>query len=227
MSPEVELFPDPETSEAEIYRATYRALTRHGLADLSIQQIADEATLGKSTIYHHFDSKDDLLKSFVGEFMRAHVDAMILELPEQDSLEFYTYGLDLFILGEAADGTTLEDLAGGEINVVYLQLRAQAAQDPSYRSALGDADAVGLDRTEAVIRRSIDAGYVREGVDVEQAAATLYAFMETALLVQCTSDQTGWLRNIRAAADDYMESLVVDDVEWPRSRMLATLGDEE
>lgn len=221
MSPDVELFPDPETSEEEIYRATYRALTDHGLADLSIQQIADEATLGKSTIYHHFDSKDDLLTSFVGEFMRAHVDALMIELPEQDSLDFYTYGLDLFILGEAADGTTLEELAGSDINEVYLQLRAQAAQDPSYRSALGDADAVGLSRTEEIIQGSIEAGYVRADVDVERAAATLYAFMETALLVQCTSDQTGWLRNIRDSADDYMESIVVEDVEWPRSQVLA------
>ncbi|WP_248516852.1 TetR/AcrR family transcriptional regulator [Salinarchaeum laminariae] len=220
MSPDVELFPEPETSEEEIYRATYRALTQHGLADLSIQQIADEATLGKSTIYHHFDSKDDLLKSFVGEFMRAHVDALMLELPETESLDFFTYGLDLFILGEAADGTTLDELAGSEINQVYLQLRAQAAMDPSYRSALGDADAVGLARTEEILQGGIDAGLVRASIDVEQDAATLYALMETALLVQCTSDQTGWLRHIRAAADDYMASIVADDIEWPRSQVL-------
>lgn len=221
MSPEVELFADPETSEEEIYRATYLALTRHGIADLSIQQIADEATLGKSTIYHHFDSKDDLLTSFVSEFMRAHVDALMIELPEGGLQELFAYALDLFITGEAPDGTERGELAGADIDLVYLQLRAQAAMDPAYKTAMAEADAVARERMAELVELAKGEGYFRDDVDPQRVAATLYAFIETSLLIQSTSDDIDWLRHVRASADDYMESIVADDAEWQRSEVLA------
>ncbi|GAB3688067.1 TetR/AcrR family transcriptional regulator [Salinarchaeum chitinilyticum] len=221
MATQVDLFTDPETSEEEIFRATYQALTRHGLADLSIQQIADEATLGKSTIYHHFDSKDDLLTSFVSEFMRAHVDALLIELPEGGLQELFAYALDIFITGEAPDGTERAELDGADIDQVYLQLRAQAAMDPAYKTAMAEADAVARERMADLAELAIDEGFFREDADPQRVAATLYAFIETSLLVQSTSDDVDWLRHVRASADDYMESIVAEDVEWQRSEVLA------
>jgi len=215
MSVQAYPFPDPETSEEEIFRATYEALKTHGLADLSIQQIAEEATLGKSTIYHHFDSKRDLLTSFVSEFMAAHVDALMLELPDSDVLTLCHESLDLFVLGEMDDGTTLGELTGNCMNEVYLQLRAQAAMDPEYRSAMAEADAVGRERMIALVQVGIEDGHFRPDVDPERVAATLYAFIETALLVQATSDDTDWLRHVRASADDYMAGIVAEGVAWP------------
>jgi len=208
-------FPEPETSEEEIYRATYEALKAHGLADLSIQQIAEEATLGKSTIYHHFESKRDLLTEFVAEFMEAHVDALMLELPGDDRLALFRDSLDLFVLGEMADGTSLDDLTGESMHEVYLQLRAQAATDPAYRSAMADADAIGRERMVQLAERAIEDGLFRPDVDPHRVAATLYAYVETSLLVQATSDDTDWLQDLRASADDYMAGIVADDVEWP------------
>ncbi|WP_187292636.1 TetR/AcrR family transcriptional regulator [Salinarchaeum sp. Harcht-Bsk1] len=215
MSDPVALFADPETSEEEIYRATWEALQAHGLTDLSIQRIADQTDLGKSTIYHHFEGKDDLLTSFVSEFMREHVDALVLQLPEDDMLTLFDRSLDLFILGEGPDGTTLDSLVGDKINDVYLQLRAHAATDPAYQSAIAEADAVGRERMVAMIESGQAEGLIRDTVDPERAAATIYAFVETALLVQSTSDDTDWLRHVRASADDYMADIVADGVSWP------------
>jgi len=211
----VDLFAEPESSEEEIYHATWLALQQHSLADLSIQRIADESELGKSTIYHHFDGKDDLLTSFVGEFMQEHVDALLLELPEDDLLALFERSLDLFILGEAPDGTTLDSLVGDKINDVYLQLRAHAATNPAYQRAMADADRVARERMIALTELAKQEGLFREDVDPERVAATLFAFIETSLLVQCTSDDTEWLRHVRASAEDYVAGLVADGVEWP------------
>jgi len=53
------------TAEEEIMEATYRALLRHGYADLSISRIADELDKSKAAIYYHYDTKDDLLVAFL------------------------------------------------------------------------------------------------------------------------------------------------------------------
>lgn len=221
MAQPVELFGEPETSQEEIFRATFEALKTYGLADLSIQQIADEATLGKSTIYHHFDSKDDLLTTFVSHFMETHVETMMLALEEDDMLTMFGRALDLFILGEDETGTHLEELCGDRINDVYLQLRAQAATDEDYREAMGEADSIGRERIVDLVEAGIAADLLRADADPDRVAATLYAYVETSLLVTATSDETAWLADLRASADDYMEWLVADDVEWERSRVLA------
>jgi AcrR family transcriptional regulator len=215
MSASADLFRDPQSSEEEIFRATWEALQEHGFADVSIQRIADETDLGKSTIYHHFEGKDDLLTSFASEFMEAHVDALMLELPDGDLLALFDRALDLFVLGEAPDGTTLEHLVGDQINDVYLQLRAHATRDPAYRSAIADADRIGRERMIALVELGKEEGLFREEVDPERVAATLYTFVETSLLVRCTSDDTDWLRHVRASADDYVASIVADGVTWP------------
>jgi AcrR family transcriptional regulator len=52
-------------SKEDIMEATFQALCKHGYSDLSIQKIANESDLGKSTIYYHFDDKEDLMLSFM------------------------------------------------------------------------------------------------------------------------------------------------------------------
>jgi len=78
-----------ENSPEKIMDATYRALCKEGYAGLSIQRIADEADMGKSAIYYHFDDKEDLMLSFLDSMgEKIHGDQQgLLERPPQEAID--------------------------------------------------------------------------------------------------------------------------------------------
>ncbi|WP_137290312.1 TetR/AcrR family transcriptional regulator [Natronorubrum halophilum] len=63
----------PET-EQRIREAAFRALVKHGYADLSVKNIGEELGQNPSIIYHYFDSKDDLLLSMLDVFVDIFID---------------------------------------------------------------------------------------------------------------------------------------------------------
>ena len=52
----------PATSEARerVVNAALELFLQRGFADVSMQQIADDASITKATLYHHFRDKQDL-----------------------------------------------------------------------------------------------------------------------------------------------------------------------
>lgn len=59
---------DAET-RAEILEATNRALCEHGYAGLTVQRIADEASVTSAAIHYHFDTKEELLNAFLDDLI--------------------------------------------------------------------------------------------------------------------------------------------------------------
>lgn len=56
-----------ESSRARILRVARALFTEQGFAAVSMQQIADDATINKATLYHHFRDKEDLFVSVMRE----------------------------------------------------------------------------------------------------------------------------------------------------------------
>lgn len=59
---------------SEILDATYRALSEHGYANLTLQDIAAEADTSKPSIYYHYDSKDQLYVAVLDEMYEQFTD---------------------------------------------------------------------------------------------------------------------------------------------------------
>ena len=56
---------DPEADQA-ILQTTLKLLTEHGYAGLSVERVASEAGVGKTTIYRRYTTKEELVAAAVG-----------------------------------------------------------------------------------------------------------------------------------------------------------------
>jgi AcrR family transcriptional regulator len=196
---------EPEDSHEAIMQATHRAIREYGYAGLSIQRIADEADLSKSTFYHHFDSKDDLLASFIEYILAAFVRVFTLEScadPEQN--------LHTFIELLACPMEQIEFASTDEIDDIlntYVEVRAQAVRSDDVRAQFTAADEAFTNHLAEIIESGIEDGVfqdvepyqtarfistvlggntfarsTRNGHEIDAVLAELNAYIETRLL---------------------------------------------
>lgn len=81
----------------EILDATYRALCKHGYANLTLQDIAAEADTSKSSIHYHYDSKDQLFVPFLDDLYErftGRVDSPEGDTPYEQLQEILAVGVD-------------------------------------------------------------------------------------------------------------------------------------
>lgn len=144
-------------------RATYRALCKHGYADLTMQTIADESDRSKSALHYHYDSKRDLLLAFLDHLFGRFTDRVAVDA-DADPVE----RLDEFIdglFGASDDG----DDAGG-LGTAMMEIKAQAPYDEEFRRKLADHDRRIVEMVREIIADGVEAGLFRE-VDADETAA--------------------------------------------------------
>jgi len=209
MSPPVEPFTEPSSSKEEIFRATYLAQIEYGFTDLSIQHIADRVSLSKSTIYHHFDDKDNLLMEYAQQLLDWYIEELLFQ-PAGDAIENLERSLDLVFLGETEAGLELDDVRPPGLDCVYIGLRMQAARDPEIREYFDSVDSMARQRLASLIEQGIENGTLGE-TDPERVAATLYVFLEGALLLRSTETNSEWLGMVREVIDSYLADLKAEN----------------
>lgn len=90
---------EDKDSKKGIMEATYKALCKHGYADLSIEKISQECDKGKSLIYYHYDSKRELMESFL-EYL---IDMLDQDLDKMEDLPLEEQLDHLLNMGLAKD----------------------------------------------------------------------------------------------------------------------------
>ena len=192
---------DPDSTREAIMAATYRALCRHGYADLTIQRIGDEFEKSKSLLYHHYDGKDALLVDFL-RYMLERFEAEVGEHDESDALVRLRGVVDRTL------PRTLDD-ERAEFSGAMFELRSQATQDAAYREQFTRSDRFLRERLATIVRDGVEQGVFRD-VDPERTAAFLFATLNGAMLARTTADDDA-VEAVRAELDAYVESHLLAD----------------
>lgn len=179
---------EPADTRERIMQATFETIQEYGFAGLSIQRIAEKADLSKSSFYHFFDDKDDLLLAFLDAMLEQFGVPLSAAGAEEDPesslwayVDFALYGLG----GESLPPVSGEvDIASGR---PYVELRSQGTYDEDYRDRFTDIDSTMHSQLTRIIERGIDRGVFRE-VDPERTAEFLLTVMLGGLFRRATAD---------------------------------------
>jgi AcrR family transcriptional regulator len=89
--------PLPE-KKAAIFKATIQLITKHGFHGTPMSKVAKEADVAAGTIYHYFDSKEDLINQLYGELKEQMGTALMSEVDESATVkeQFFGFWLNLY-----------------------------------------------------------------------------------------------------------------------------------
>jgi AcrR family transcriptional regulator len=169
--------------QAAIMRATYRALCAHGYADLTMQDIADEAPVSKGALHYHYDSKRGLFEAFqryIAERFLARLQAA--DDPDAPAPERLSAVLDAALSPPETDG--LRDLQRA-----LLELTAQAPHEPAIADEIEARDHRVSDLLAAIVADGIEAGEFRPDADPERTAEFAVTVLAGAQARQVSVDQ--------------------------------------
>lgn len=159
------MVPDVEGEpKAAIMRATYRALCRHGYADLTMQDIADEAPVSKGTLHYHYDSKRGLFEAF----QRYIAERFFDRIRAADDPDATPRARLEAILDAALSPPEQDDLQ--DLQRALLELKAQAPYEPQIRAHIDESDAEFRGLLADVLAAGVESGDFRADVDPEETA---------------------------------------------------------
>ena len=170
MSGETGVDPRIARTRASVLRAATDLLVEGGTNAVTIDAIVTRSGVAKSTIYRHWDTRDDVLLAVI-ESCAPHIE------PPDESLSF-----------EAALRSLLDQLCrtlgDPEWARVLPALAALRNQDHGIARLEQRIEAKQEDALESVLRRGIAEGRLPEGIDLDRAAAVLIGPLLFASLVE-------------------------------------------
>jgi AcrR family transcriptional regulator len=112
-------------TDARILDAAFRAVATHGLARLTMDDVARLAGLSRQTVYRYFPSKDALIVALVEREEETFIDGVRAANEKWDRLEDVMREAILFSLQTARDHPLLDRLLASEPEVLlpYLTTR--------------------------------------------------------------------------------------------------------
>lgn len=188
-----------ENTTDELMRATYLALCKHGYADLTMQDIADESTKSKAALHYHYDTKQELLLAFLS-FLYANFEERIRTPARSDPTDRLMTFIDSALTPPQRD----DQLA---FQTAILEIKAQAPYDDEFSEHIARFDDLLSEQCRSVIVDGIEQGVFRE-VDPDAVATFFVTLFNGAHVRWVTENQ----------ADDRTRALFINYIQ---SQLLA------
>jgi AcrR family transcriptional regulator len=194
----------------EIMDGVYQALCDHGYAALTMQDIADECEKSKSLLHYHYDTKEELLVSFLDGILADYEEKLEsrADQPPPDRLVEF---IARFVF-------TPEDTERASFHLALLEMRSQGPFNDRIRESLCRSDKLLRSTAVDILEEGIEAD-VFEQVDVEETAAMLVAMLDGARTRQITlsdTDEATYTQLVaRQALEQVVDPLLKDGIDRP------------
>lgn len=182
----------------EIMRATYRALCEHGYVNLTIKRIAEEYGKSTAAIHYHYDTKDELLVSFLDHLLDRFTDT-IHEVDTTDPERRLDLLLDKLL-------TPHEDQR--DLLVALLEMQSQAPYKDTFEEQFQQNDEYLQYVLETVISHGIKEDAFADA-DAEHAARSLVTIVYGAQTRTVVVDDRHTLAAARRTADEYVAAVLL------------------
>ncbi|MHC3438569.1 TetR/AcrR family transcriptional regulator [Natrialbaceae archaeon A-gly3] len=195
----VTFFENPEGTREEILAATYRALCDHGYSELTISRIGEEFEKSPSLVYHHYESKDELVLECLEFMLEGFEEQMTddIDEPRVRLEEFFEWVLEPDVEPERQSFIAL-----------LVELRALASREDAYRRHFTRSDRIFEQYLTRVVESGIDGGEFKD-CDPERVATWVLTTLSGVMLRRSTQDHDpAWLENVRTEIDSYLEGRV-------------------
>lgn len=193
-----------ETREA-IMEATFRALSKHGYADLRMRDIGDEFEMTRPVIHYHYNSKHELISSFLEHIITQYKNDVAVG-DSDDQWERLQIRIDQCMFGPDIDG-----FDHWERMTVYHELFSQAQHNDAHRELFNEhyeGMVVGL---AAVIEEGIEDGTFA-AVDAMEFSQLLTDIIHSARARRISLGQTDAPERARAAIDTFVLPRLVPNI---------------
>jgi len=191
---------DPQNTQEEILQATYQALCEHGYSNLTIQHIGDHFEKSVSLLYHHYNSKDEVLLDFLSYMLSELEESIVFDTDENPKKQ----------LEDILNSILTSEIPQKFQNLEYelVEVRAQAVHNEDYREQFKKHDEFLQKHIAEIIQRGIEQGKFRE-VNPSDSAVFLCSLIEGVRSIRSTSkiDTT----TVQTEVDRYLRSTLYLD----------------
>ena len=191
----------PEEARQEVARAVRRALAKHGYANLTTSQIAEETEKSEAFLFYHYDTKDDLVGAFLEDSvgwldMRLKLTTDELEDPD-DRLRALCDIMLALDSPRAMQG----------IHIAVMELLSHAPHKETLQEPLRVHQNYVRDRLAEEVRTGVEQGIYREDVDPEAVASFLQMTLDgsTGSVLSLRMEDVG--KDIQEKIHSYIDSL--------------------
>jgi AcrR family transcriptional regulator len=154
----------------EILHATHSALCKHGYAELTVQDIADETDLCKASIHYHYEGKHDLLVAYLDHLYEQFEDR--IADPTGETPAERLRGLFDALVAERSDAPAFQ--------TALLEIKAQSPYDDAFRSRLRRFDDAFATAVREVVAEGVADGTFHGDVDPDAVASFLTTYVNGA-----------------------------------------------
>jgi len=191
----------PEEARKEVASAVRSALAKHGYADLTTSQIAEETEKSEAFLFYHYDTKDDLVSVFLEDSVgwldvRLQLTTEELETPD-DRLRALCDIMLALDSPRAMQG----------IHIAVMELLSHAPHNETLQEPLAVHQNYVRDRLAKEVRAGIEQGIYRDDVDPESVASFLQMTLDgsTGSVLSLRMEDLG--RDIQEQIHSYIDGL--------------------
>lgn len=162
----------PKIVDHDVQRVTFaeaamRLIARHGIEGVTMRAVAAEAGLSYGSLFHYFESKDDLLMHAVRHLTSLQTNRVNEYTSQYSGLKALEHLLtdDAIVSESSRDSWT-----------VWLTFQYRVALDESFAEMHAEMIRGWLERIRSLLREAIDAGEIKKELDVDSEAMAVWAY---------------------------------------------------